>query len=65
MAGEHGAHRNIVVLNAAAGLVVAGVAATLEDGLLLAIDSIDTGKAAAALAKFVDVSQAAAEELGH
>ena len=30
--GEHGAHRNIVLLNAAAGLVVAGVADSLEDG---------------------------------
>jgi anthranilate phosphoribosyltransferase len=65
MAGEHGAHRNIVVLNAAAGLVVAGVADTLEDGLVRAMESIDSGKAAAALAKFVEVSQQAAEELGH
>ena len=30
--GEHGAHRNIVVLNAAAGLVVAGVAESMEEG---------------------------------
>jgi anthranilate phosphoribosyltransferase len=65
MAGEHGAHRNIVVLNAAAGLVVAGVADSLEDGLVLAMASIDSGKAAAVLAKFVEVSQAAAEEFGH
>jgi anthranilate phosphoribosyltransferase len=65
LAGEHGAHRNIVVLNAAAGLVVAGVADSLEDGLLQAIDSIDSGSAAAVLAAFIEVSQAAAEELGH
>jgi len=65
MGGQHGAHRNIVVLNAAAALVVAGVADSLEAGLVLAIDSIDSGKAAATLARFVEVSQQAAEEFGH
>jgi anthranilate phosphoribosyltransferase len=65
MGGEHGAHRNIVVLNAAAALVVAGVAPTLEDGLVQAMQSIDSGAAAATLQRFVEVSQAAAEELGH
>jgi anthranilate phosphoribosyltransferase len=65
MAGDHGAHRNIVVLNAAAALVVAGVATSLEDGLVLAAQSIDSGAAAATLQRFVEVSQAAAEELGH
>lgn len=65
MGGEHGAHRNIVVLNAAAALVVAGVATSLEHGLELAIQSVDSGAAAATLQRFVEVSQAAAEELGH
>jgi len=65
MGGQHGAHRNIVLLNAAGALVVAGVADSLEAGLLLAAESIDTGKAAAALARFVEVSQQAAEEYGH
>ena len=65
MGGEHGAHRNIVVLNAAAALVVAGRADSLEEGLVIAAESIDTGKAAAALARFVEVSQQAAEEFGH
>jgi anthranilate phosphoribosyltransferase len=65
MGGEHGAHRNIVVLNAAAALVVAGVADSIEQGLLQAADSIDSGKAAATLARFVEVSQQAAAELGH
>jgi anthranilate phosphoribosyltransferase len=64
MAGEHGAHRNIVVLNAAAALVVAGVVDDLEHGLHVATDAIDSGKAAAALDRFVQVSQAAAAELG-
>ena len=65
LAGEHGAHRNIVVLNAGAGLVVAGLADTIEEGLVLAADSIDSGKAAGVLDRLVAVSQAAAAESGH
>ena len=65
LGGEHGAHRNIVVLNAAAALVVAGVCDSIEAGLVVAADSIDSGHAAATLARFVEVSQQAAEELGH
>jgi len=62
--GAHGAHRNIVVLNAAAALVVAGVADGLEDGLAAATTSIDSGAAASVLARLIEVSQAAAAELG-
>ncbi len=65
MAGEHGAHRNIVVLNAGAALVVAGVAESLEAGVAQAAESIDSGRAAATLDRFIQVSQQAAEELGH
>lgn len=65
LGGTHGAHRNIVVLNAAAALVVAGVVETLEDGLASSVQSIDSGAAEATLKKFVEVSQAAAAELGH
>jgi anthranilate phosphoribosyltransferase len=61
VAGDHGAHRNIVVLNAAAGLVVAGVASDLEHGLALAEHSIDSGQAAITLKAMADVSQAAAQ----
>jgi anthranilate phosphoribosyltransferase len=60
MAGDHGPHRDIVVLNAAAGLVVAGVAGDLEQGAALAAHTIDTGAAAGALARLIEVSQAAA-----
>lgn len=59
MAGEHGAHRNIVVLNAAAAFVVADRVATLEEGLELAAATIDSGAAAATLARLVSESQAA------
>ncbi|HEY5154547.1 MAG TPA: anthranilate phosphoribosyltransferase [Acidimicrobiales bacterium] len=55
-AGEAGPHRDIVTLNAAAGLVVAGVADDLAAGLALAQASIDDGKAAAAVTRLVEVS---------
>ncbi|MCU1392974.1 MAG: trpD [Ilumatobacteraceae bacterium] len=60
MGGDHGAHRDIVLLNSGAGLVVAGVASDLEQGIALAAHSIDSGAAAASLRRFVEVSQAAA-----
>lgn len=64
LAGEHGPHRDIVSLNAGAGLVVAGLAGDLAAGIAMAQASIDSGAAVAALAALVDVSQreAAAEE---
>lgn len=62
LAGEHGPHRDIVVLNAGAGLVVAGSAPGLHEGIALAAQSIDSGNAAAALQRMVEVSQAAADE---
>ncbi len=61
--GEHGAHRNIVVLNAAAGMVVAGVAESLEEGVVVATASIDDGRAAATLDAWISESQAAAADL--
>ncbi len=56
LGGAHGAHRNIVLLNAAAGLVIAGRVDDLQDGLAVAADSIDSGRAAAALATMARVS---------
>jgi anthranilate phosphoribosyltransferase len=50
LAGEKNAFRDIVVLNSAAALMVAGKAKDLRQGADLAAQSIDTGKAAAALA---------------
>ncbi len=43
--GAPGPYRDVVLLNAAAGLVVAGVAATLRDAVPLAARSIDGGAA--------------------
>jgi anthranilate phosphoribosyltransferase len=47
--GGTGAYRDTVLLNAAAGLVVAGKAAGLDDGLPMAAASLDEGRAMAAL----------------
>jgi anthranilate phosphoribosyltransferase len=54
--GEPGPYRDIVTLNAAAGLVVGGAAASLADGLEAARASIDSGKARAALETLVRVA---------
>ena len=50
LAGERNAFRDIVLLNSAAAIVVAGKAKDLKEGAALAARSIDTGKAAHALA---------------
>ena len=60
LAGEAGPHRDIVVLNAAGGLVVAGLAADLDDGLALAAAAIDDGRAQAHLDGLIRVSNARA-----
>jgi anthranilate phosphoribosyltransferase len=49
LAGEKGAHRDIVLLNAAAALWVVEAAADLEEGLVQAAASIDQGAASAKL----------------
>ena len=59
LAGERGPHRDIVVLNAGAALVVAGQAATLDDGIAAAVDAIDSGRAETKLAAFVEASREA------
>jgi anthranilate phosphoribosyltransferase len=43
--GELGPHRDIVLLNSAAAIYVAGKADSLERGIQLAMDSIESGKA--------------------
>lgn len=56
LSGQSGAFRNIVLLNTAAGLIVAGKAGSLREGAELAADTIDTGKAAETLEKLVEIS---------
>ena len=55
--GHLGAHRDFVLLNAAAGLVAAGLAADLAEGLVQAATAVDEGRAAAALEGLVEASQ--------
>lgn len=54
--GEHGACRDVVELNAAAGLMVAGVASEMREGLALAREGIDSGRAHTALSKLRELS---------
>jgi anthranilate phosphoribosyltransferase len=56
LAGEPGARRDIVLLNAAAALLIAGTVGTIPDGLALAAEAIDTGGAAAVLERLVCLS---------
>ena len=51
-----GTKRNAVLMNAGAGLFVAGKADTIADGVKLAAELIDSGKALAALEKVIKVS---------
>jgi len=54
--GNQGPLRNIVLLNAAAALLVAGKAKSLREGVALAAESIDSGKAKAVLDALVVLS---------
>jgi anthranilate phosphoribosyltransferase len=56
LAGGAGAARDMVVLNSAAALVVAGKARDVRQGAVAAQESIDSGAAKAALAKLVETS---------
>ena len=51
LTGIPGARRDIVLLNAAATLVAAGLAGDLKEGVALGAEAIDSGQAAATLAK--------------
>jgi len=56
LAGQGGPARDIVLLNAAAGLFVAGKADDMQSGLKQAAQSVDSGAAARALDKLIEVS---------
>jgi len=61
LAGAGGAPRDIVLLNAAAGLVAADAVTSLPEGLEAAARSIDDGKARATLDAWIEASQKAAK----
>lgn len=54
--GEHSARRNAVVLNAGAGLYVAGKTSSLTDGVRMAEDLIDSKAALIRLQEFIKQS---------
>lgn len=54
--GEQGAKRDAVLLNAGAGLYVAGKAATIKEGVALAAELIDSGAAKQKLEEFIQES---------
>lgn len=54
--GEKGPKREAVLMNAGAGFYVAGKVSTLEDGVKLAAELIDSGKAKERLDEFVKLS---------
>lgn len=54
--GEQGPKRSAVLMNAGAALYIGGKAATMKDGIALAAELIDSGKALETLHKLIEVS---------
>lgn len=60
LAGDHGPHRDIVIVNAAAALVAADMVETFLEGAAVAAVSLDTGAARRKLQDLANFMQAAA-----
>ena len=60
LGGETSAYRDIVLMNAGAALIIAAKAASLAEGVAMAAESIDSGKAAGVLETLVAVSNRSA-----
>jgi anthranilate phosphoribosyltransferase len=58
LSGDQGPARDVVLLNSGAALYVSGSAATIQDGIKLAAESIDTGKAQRKLEQLVELTNA-------
>lgn len=56
LGGAKGHKRNAALMNAGAALYIGGKAETMADGIKLAAELIDSGKAAATLEKLIEVS---------
>ena len=54
--GEKGHKRNAVLMNAGAALYIGGKAANMKDGITLAAEIIDSGKALETLNKLIEIS---------
>jgi len=64
LAGERGAARDVVLINAGAALFIAGAAASVEEGIVLASRAIDGGDARRTLDQLVTMSTADVLESG-
>ncbi|MBQ9279395.1 MAG: anthranilate phosphoribosyltransferase [Lachnospiraceae bacterium] len=56
LAGEKGHKRNVVLMNAGAALYIYGKADSIENGIKLAAEMIDSGKATETLEKIIELS---------
>ena len=56
LSGKTGHKRNAVLLNAGAALVIGDMAETISDGIKLAAETIDSGKAMQTLQKLIEIS---------
>ena len=56
LAGENGARRDVIAANAGAALYVAGLAASIREGVILAGDALASGAARAKLQELVEAS---------
>ena len=59
LSGEKGHKRNAVLMNAGAALYIGGKAESMKDGIALAAELIDSGKALETLERFITVSNRA------
>ncbi|MDP9839501.1 anthranilate phosphoribosyltransferase [Neorhizobium huautlense] len=64
LAGARNAYRDIALCNAAAALVIAGKAENVMDGMAIATESLDSGKATAVLDRLIAVSNENADKEG-
>ncbi|MBQ7521615.1 MAG: anthranilate phosphoribosyltransferase [Clostridia bacterium] len=62
LSGKQGHQRNAVVLNTGASLYIGGKASSMKEGVVLAQQLIDSGKAMETLDKLIEVSNRAEEE---
>ncbi len=62
LSGEKGPRRDAVLMNAGASLYICGKAGSMKEGVGLAADIIDSGKASATLEKLIEVSNRPEQE---
>jgi anthranilate phosphoribosyltransferase len=58
--GEPGPRRDVILLNAGAGIYAANASSSIREGVALATEAIDSGRAMATLGRLVEVSRAVA-----